>query len=117
METKFILINALNESLVLKLWDYNDHRKNTLLGDAMFDLSKLIEDATQENVESPVLRDGKPKGELKYDIAFYPVLEAKEGQDAPDSCTLFRSCRSNFPLTISHSCRYRPSRASSSQGS
>ena len=49
MEPKFLLLNALNESLVLSVWDYNDHRKDTLLGSATFELPKLIEDATQED--------------------------------------------------------------------
>jgi Ca2+-dependent lipid-binding protein len=86
METKFILVNALNESLILNLWDYNDHRKNSLLGSASFELSKLLEDATQENITSHILKDGKERGELKYEVNFYPVLEAKEGEPVAESC-------------------------------
>ena len=62
METKFILINNLTESLVLTVFDYNDHRKDTELGFATFDLSKLHEDSIHEGVELPVLKDGKEKG-------------------------------------------------------
>lgn len=91
MESKFILINALNESLVLNLWDYNDHRKNTQLGSATFELSKLLEDATQENIRSPLLKDGKERGELRYDLAWYPVLEPEEGQAIGETCKLTSS--------------------------
>ncbi|OJT13069.1 hypothetical protein TRAPUB_10382 [Trametes pubescens] len=75
METKFLLVNSLTENLVLKLWDYNDHRANTDLGFATFDLSKLEQDATQENIEVPILKDGKERGTLRFDVNFYPVLK------------------------------------------
>lgn len=74
-ETKFLLINNLTDSLVLTVYDYNDHRKNTELGAVIFDLSVLQQDATQEGLESPVLKDGKEKGTLRYDVSFYPVLK------------------------------------------
>jgi len=88
METKFLLVNALNESLVLNLWDYNDHRKNALLSSATFELSKLLEDATQENIRSPLLKDGRDRGELRYDVSYYPVLEAEGGKEVGESCKL-----------------------------
>ena len=47
METKFILVNSLTENLILKLWDYNDHRANTDLGFATFDLTESLGPATQ----------------------------------------------------------------------
>ncbi|OCH88587.1 tricalbin [Obba rivulosa] len=74
-ETKFILVNTLTESLILSLFDYNDHRKNTLLGSASFDMSKLREDATQEGIEAPILKDGKERGTLRFDVTYYPVLK------------------------------------------
>jgi Ca2+-dependent lipid-binding protein len=75
-ETKFILVNSLTEQLVLSLYDYNDHRKDTLLGEASFDLSELVEDATRENLETPFLLEGKDRGHLRYHVSFYPVLKA-----------------------------------------
>jgi Ca2+-dependent lipid-binding protein len=73
----------LGESLVFNLWDYNDHRKNTRLGAATFDMAVLQDDASQEGILSPILLDGKERGELKYDITFYPVLKPEEGQEHP----------------------------------
>ncbi|KAG6817624.1 hypothetical protein H0H87_006252 [Tephrocybe sp. NHM501043] len=84
-ETKFILVNNLQESLVLNLWDYNDHRKDFLMGSSTFELSKLLDDATQEDMNSSILKDGKDRGELKYDVSYYPVLEAAEGEELPDT--------------------------------
>ncbi|KAF7320046.1 hypothetical protein MKEN_00788800 [Mycena kentingensis (nom. inval.)] len=85
METKFILVNSLNESLVLSLYDYNDHRKNALLSSTSFELAQLQEDAVQEGIEAPLLKDGKERGILRYDVSFYPVLKAEEGQEVPDT--------------------------------
>ncbi|CAL1696266.1 unnamed protein product [Somion occarium] len=79
-ETKFLLVNSLTESLVLTVFDYNDHRKDTELGAAVFDLSKLQEDATQDGIELPVLREGKDKGLLRFDVNFYPVLKPQVDQ-------------------------------------
>ncbi|KAF8898443.1 C2 domain-containing protein [Infundibulicybe gibba] len=81
METKFILINALNESLILNLYDFNDHRKDTLMGSATFELGVLADDATHENIQSQLLKDGKERGELRYDISYYPVITPKEGEE------------------------------------
>ena len=83
-----MLINSLNESLVLGLWDYNDHRKNTLLGSTSFEMAQLLEDATREDIQSPVLKDGKEKGFLRYDVSYYPVLENEEGKEPIQTCKL-----------------------------
>ncbi|KAH9948433.1 C2 domain-containing protein [Amylocystis lapponica] len=80
METKFLLVNSLTESLVMSLLDYNEHRKDTELGLATFDMTKLREDATHEGLESAILKDGKERGTLRYDVSFYPVLKAEAGQ-------------------------------------
>lgn len=86
METKFILINSLHESLTLNLYDYNDHRKDALLGTASFDMAQLQDDATCENINSTLLLDGKERGELRYDVSYYPVLKPDEGEtEVPDT--------------------------------
>jgi len=89
METKFVLVNSLSESLVLNLYDYNDHRKNTLLGSASFELAKLEQDATWEGIVSPLLTDGKERGELRYDVSFYPVLKPEGQEEIPDTSESF----------------------------
>ncbi|TFK30388.1 transmembrane protein [Coprinopsis marcescibilis] len=74
-ETKYVLINSLHERLVLDLYDYNDHRSDQKLGTTSYDLNKLEDDAIQEGIHGQLLKDGKDRGELRYDVAFYPVLE------------------------------------------
>lgn len=74
-ETKLLIINRLTDNLVLTVMDYNEHRKDTELGASIFELSKLDEDATQEDLSLPILKDGKEKGELRFDVSYYPVLK------------------------------------------
>jgi len=92
MESKFLLVNSLHESLVLNVMDYNDHRQNALLGSASFALEVLEQDATQEDISSPILKDGKDRGELRFEVNFYPVIalsNTSEGavQKLPETST------------------------------
>ena len=48
------------------------------MGAASFDLSKLQEDATQENLEAKILKDGKERGDMRFDVSFYPVLKPQK---------------------------------------
>jgi len=74
METKFLLVKSLQETLVLNVMDYNDHRQNSLMASASFGLDVLEQDATQEDISRPLLKDGKDRGELRFDVNFYPVI-------------------------------------------
>ncbi|KAI9462339.1 tricalbin [Lactarius psammicola] len=74
-ETKFLLINRLTDNLVFTVMDYNEHRKDTELGASIFELGKLDEDATQEDLSLPLLKDGKERGELRFDVSYFPVLK------------------------------------------
>lgn len=100
METKFILINNLTESLVLSVLDYNDHRKDSEMGFASFDLSKLREDAVHDGVEAPILKDGKERGILRFDVSFFPVMKPDTTgiEEIPDSSKCAH-CTERHPLT------------------
>ncbi|KAG9314629.1 C2 domain-containing protein [Chiua virens] len=75
VETKFVLVSSLQEQLVLAVLDYNEHRKDTPLGSAIFEMNKLNEDAALEGVELPILKDGKERGRIRFDVSYYPVLK------------------------------------------
>jgi hypothetical protein len=52
----------------------------------------LLDDATHEGLEMPVLKDGKERGMLKFDVFYYPVLKPGEadGEDiVQETCTLY----------------------------
>jgi hypothetical protein len=104
IETKYLLVQSLKDILTLNVYDYNDHRKNTLMSAASFDLSKLLEDSTQEGIIAPLLKDGKDRGELRFDVNYYPVVEPEEGkEDILDSSTFF--CAIFLPTRHSVHCR------------
>lgn len=48
------------------------------MGAASFDLSALGEDGVQEGIEARILKDGKDRGELRFDVSFYPVLKPQQ---------------------------------------
>lgn len=81
IETKYLLVQSLKDILTLNVYDYNEHRKNTLMSTATFDLSKLLEDSTREGILAPLLKDGKERGELRFDVNYYPVIEPEEGKE------------------------------------
>ncbi|KAF6766075.1 transmembrane protein [Ephemerocybe angulata] len=69
METKYILINNLHERL------------------PVFELSKLEEDAVQEGIVSELLKEGKERGQLRYDVSYYPCIEpaSEQAAEMPES--------------------------------
>ncbi len=56
----------MHETLTLNVLDHNEHRKDSELGTASYQLHDLVEDATREGVVAKVLRDGKERGEIKF---------------------------------------------------
>lgn len=88
-----VLVNNLQESLVLSVFDYNDHLPDTELGASSFELAKLLDDASHEGISSNILRDGKDRGELRYDVSYYPVIKPAmvDGKaELPETSTHFR---------------------------
>lgn len=80
-ETKFVLLNSLNGMLTMSLMDYNEHRPDSNLGQAAFDLKELMEDPDQENLSTPVILDAKERGEVQYSLSYYPVVKQELGDD------------------------------------
>jgi Ca2+-dependent lipid-binding protein len=74
-ETKFILLSSLSGMLNLKVLDYNTIRQHDELGLATWDLVGLAEDATQEGIVKEVMQNGKPRGELKFDLYVFPFSQ------------------------------------------
>ena len=83
-ETKTILINSLNDALSFQIFDFNEIRKDKLLGTANFDLKQLEENAERENVSGQIMYNAKPRGEVVFDVRFYPVLGPKKREDGTE---------------------------------
>jgi len=91
-ETHYVIVTSFADSLDVEVTDYNDFRKNKVLGVASFPLENLEELNEFENEQLEILSDGKARGSLSCDIRFFPVLEAKElpggeKEPPPDSNT------------------------------
>jgi len=67
-ETKFILLSSLSGMLNLTVLDFNSIRQHDELGLVAWDLAGLAEDATQEGILRQVQQNGKPRGDLKFDL-------------------------------------------------
>ncbi|TXT05904.1 hypothetical protein VHUM_03665 [Vanrija humicola] len=80
-ETQFILIQSLNDVLNFNVFDYNEHRADSLLGTVSQELKLLADDAEQEGIVGHVLDGGKEKGELRYDLSYFPVLQPTKRPD------------------------------------
>ncbi|KAI1318055.1 hypothetical protein EDD11_007289 [Mortierella claussenii] len=72
-ETNIILINNLNEVVCIEIFDKDKVGKDRSLGQAVFDLKALEEDAVQDDVWCRVLRNGKERGAVRVRAAFFPV--------------------------------------------
>lgn len=77
-ETKFILVKEQdieNGFLVLPVMDYNDRRPDSRLGAASFQLKSLDAQPEQEHISTPVILNGKERGNLEYSLSYYPVIK------------------------------------------
>nr|ODN82408.1 transmembrane protein [Cryptococcus depauperatus CBS 7841] len=80
-ETQFLLINSLADVLNLNVYDYNDHRPDSLLGTVSHELGTLADDAEQEGIVGKILGGGKDRGGLRYDLSYFPVLKSEKNPD------------------------------------
>lgn len=85
-ETKYILVNSLNQKLSLTCYDFNDVRKDTLIGSIDIDMNDLYQTPSVEKTSSDLLIGSKSRGSLNYSLNWYPVIHApkKESNDASD---------------------------------
>jgi Ca2+-dependent lipid-binding protein len=80
-ETHFVLITSLADILAFSVFDYNEHRPDNLLGTVTQELAGLADDAEQESIVSRVIHGGKDRGELRYDLSYFPVLQPTKNPD------------------------------------
>ncbi|ODV88459.1 hypothetical protein CANCADRAFT_13024, partial [Tortispora caseinolytica NRRL Y-17796] len=80
-ETKYLLVRNLGETLYIKVFDYNSHRKDQLLGAASFPLEVFESEPAVENKFVPLIKNAKSTGELNYGAFFFPVEKGRELED------------------------------------
>jgi Ca2+-dependent lipid-binding protein len=80
-EQRWILLNTVTDSLNMSVFDYNEHRTDSLLGTVKCDLSTLLEDSELQSQVGKIVHEGKDRGEVQYSLAFYPVVVPKQLPD------------------------------------
>ncbi|KAF9513783.1 hypothetical protein BS47DRAFT_1343789 [Hydnum rufescens UP504] len=81
--THYLLLASSNltETLNLIVLDHNDHLKDTEVGAASYELKRLLDDATDEGIVAKVNKDGKGRGEVSFNLSWFPVLTATKTAD------------------------------------
>lgn len=79
--THFLLLNSLNGMLTFGVMDFNEHRPDSRIGQAVFDVAGLEHEPEHENIALPVVHEGKDRGSLQTSLSFYPVLKPSVGAD------------------------------------
>lgn len=96
METKYIVVTSLDDTLNLHLYDYHEHRRHSYLGGAVFNLAKLREDVAPGGIHLPLVRNEKTRGELLVDVIFYPTVEPSDGRAGGRSITTHDGLSNEF---------------------
>ncbi|CCE61715.1 hypothetical protein TPHA_0B00440 [Tetrapisispora phaffii CBS 4417] len=76
-ETKYILVNTLNQKLTLKCFDFNDVRKDTLIGSTEIDLKELLQEPIMESLSSELTLGTYTRGAIEYSLYWYPTIDTK----------------------------------------
>lgn len=81
-ETHFVLLNNLNDILCFQVLDRNVGRKDVEIGVANLNLKDVDENQNAiEDLNLTVLRSGKPVGEIKADVRWFPVSKPEKKED------------------------------------
>lgn len=73
-ETKYILVNSLDQKLIFECYDFNDVRKDELIGSYEFDMTELYQKTVIPHASSKLTVGNKFKGTLNYSINYFPVI-------------------------------------------
>lgn len=81
-ETKYLLLNDLNQKLTITCFDFNDLRKDTLIGNVEISLQEMLQNPVMENVSSDLMNGLRSKGKLTYSMHWFPVIKEKDEMEA-----------------------------------
>ncbi|KAI8976019.1 C2 domain-containing protein [Pilobolus umbonatus] len=81
-ETHFLLLSNLHNILCIKVMDKNSGRNDVEVGVANLDLNDLGDSQNGiEGLNLTVFRSGKPVGELKADVRYFPASKPEKKED------------------------------------
>lgn len=74
-ETQYVLVNNLQQKLLVKCFDFNDVRKDTLLGEIEIPMEEIFEGESLDRIVTPFTIGTKTRGELVYSLRWLPCVE------------------------------------------
>lgn len=77
-ETVYVIITSLTDTLTVKVFDYNEYRKDKELGTASFALDRLENISEHENLQLELMANGKQRGIVQTDVRYFPVLHGRK---------------------------------------
>lgn len=73
-ETLYVLVKNLTDPLRMSIYDYNDDRKDGLVGIVDYDLQDLKKNPVQAGVATHFMRNNKPVGDFLFDLKYLPAI-------------------------------------------
>lgn len=85
-ETFFLLVKNLDEKMSLEIMDWNNMKKDSHMGDAIFDLTTLQSNPEIEDLSLTVNKEGKTDslGSLKMTAIYSPVVPPVKEEDGTE---------------------------------
>lgn len=83
-ETRYLLLPSLNQTLTLSCFDYNDVRRDTLIGDISIDLNTFLQEPVQDNLTSELMVGAKSRGLLNYSLRWVPVVQPADASKSSE---------------------------------
>ena len=83
-ETVYVIITSLTDTLTVKVFDYNEYRKDKELGTASFALDRLEDISEHENLQLELMANGKQRGIVQTDVRYFPVLHGRKLEDGTE---------------------------------
>lgn len=81
-ETKYLLLNDLNQKLNISCFDFNDLRKDSLIGSVEVNLQEMLQNPVMKDMTSDLMHGLHSKGKLKYSMHWFPVITEKDEIDS-----------------------------------
>ncbi|KAF7339987.1 hypothetical protein MVEN_01916400 [Mycena venus] len=75
-QTLYLLVASPKEEIRMRVYDHHEHRR--LLGEASFDMTRLIESGMELNAQLPFLKRRKRRGDLLCSLFYFPISRSLE---------------------------------------
>lgn len=96
-ETKYLLVNNLQQKLHLKCYDHNGVLKDSMIGEAEIELDDLMQTSLLEHKTANLQVSNSYRGKITYSLHWFPSVNKAEEEDDDDDNNVTTSA--NAPNT------------------